>query len=53
MRMKRTPTWSTTGYAQRINYTWITVKAPNILHLSILTSVGYNKKETNLKQFHS
>ena len=22
-------------------------KAPNIVHLSILTSVGYNKKETN------
>ena len=27
-----------------------TVKAPNIAHLSILTSVGYNKKETNLKK---
>ena len=25
-----------------------TVKVPNIAHLSILTSVGYNKKETNL-----
>ena len=25
------------------------VKAPYIAHLSILTSVGYNKKETNLK----
>ena len=28
-----------------------TVKAPKIEHLSILTSVGYNKKETNLKKF--
>ena len=28
----------------------ITVKAPNIGHLSILTSIGYNKKETNLKK---
>ena len=28
----------------------ITVKAPNIAHLSILTSVGYNKKETKLKK---
>ena len=25
------------------------VKPPNIVHLSILTSVGYNDKETNLK----
>ena len=28
----------------------IMVKAPNIAHLSILTSAGYNKKETNLKK---
>ena len=28
-----------------------TVKAPNIVHLSILTSVGYNKKEINLKKY--
>ena len=28
-----------------------TVKAPNIAHLSILTSVGYKKKEANLKMF--
>ena len=27
----------------------IMVKAPNIAHLSHLTSVRYNKKETNLK----
>ena len=26
------------------------VKAPNIAHLSLLTSVGYNKKETKLKK---
>ena len=25
------------------------MKVPNIAHLSILTSVGYNKKKTNLK----
>ena len=35
------------------SYAWhvteITVNAPNIAHLSLLTSVGYNKKETNLK----
>ena len=29
----------------------ITVKAPNIAHFSILTSVGCNKKETNLKKY--
>ena len=29
----------------------ITVKAPNIAHLSLLTSITYNKKETNLKYF--
>ena len=28
----------------------LTVKAPNIAHLSLLTSVGYNKKETKLKK---
>ena len=28
----------------------ITVEAPNIAHLSILTSIGYNKKETKLKK---
>ena len=28
----------------------ITVKAPNIAHLSLLTSIGYNKKETKLKK---
>ena len=28
----------------------ITVKAPNIAHLSLLTSVGYNKKETKMKK---
>ena len=28
----------------------ITVKAPNIVHLSLLTSVGYNKKETKSKK---
>ena len=28
----------------------ITVKAPNIAHLSLLTFVGYNKKETKLKK---
>ena len=27
------------------------VKAPNIAHLSLLTSDGYNKKEANLKTF--
>ena len=27
----------------------VTVKAPNIAHLSIATSVGYSKKEANLK----
>ena len=27
-----------------------TVKAPNIVHLSLLTSFGYNKKETKLKK---
>ena len=27
-----------------------TVKAPNTAHLSNLTSVGYNKEETNLKK---
>ena len=26
------------------------VKAPNIAHLSLLTSVGYNKKETKMKK---
>ena len=26
------------------------VKVPNIAHLSLLTSVGYNKKEANLKK---
>ena len=26
------------------------VKAPNIAHLSLLTSVGYNKKETKFKK---
>ena len=30
--------------------TSITVKAPNIAHLSLLTSVGYNKKETKLEK---
>ena len=25
------------------------VKTPNIVYLSLLTTVGYNKKETNLK----
>ena len=29
----------------------VTVKAPDIAHLSLLTSVGYNKKETDLKYF--
>ena len=28
----------------------LTVKAPNIAHLSLLTSVGYNKKEIKLKK---
>ena len=28
-----------------------TVKAPNIAHLSLLTSVGYNKKEIKLKKY--
>ena len=28
----------------------VTLKTPNIVHLSILTSVGYNKKVTNLKK---
>ena len=28
----------------------VTVKAPNIAHLSLLTSVGYNKKEIKLKK---
>ena len=28
-----------------------TVKAPNTAHLSLLTSIGYNNKETNLKVF--
>ena len=27
-----------------------TVKAPNIAHLSFLTSIGYNNKETKLKK---
>ena len=27
------------------------MKAPNIAHLSLLTSVGYDKKEANLKIF--
>ena len=27
----------------------VTVKAPNIVHLSPLTSIGYKKKETKLK----
>ena len=27
-----------------------TVKAPNIAHLTLLTSFGYNKKETKLKK---
>ena len=27
-----------------------TVKAPTIAHLSLLTSVGYNKNETKLKE---
>ena len=27
-----------------------TVKAPNIAHISLLTSVEYNKKETKLKK---
>ena len=27
------------------------MKAPYIAHLSILTSVGHNKKDTNLKYF--
>ena len=27
-----------------------TVKAPNIAHLRLLTSVGYNRKETKLKK---
>ena len=27
-----------------------TVKAPNIAHLSLLTSIGYKKKETKLKK---
>ena len=46
----------------RGNYAWILieyidrtsiksmVKAPNIAHLSLLTSVAYNKKETKLKK---
>ena len=33
--------------------TWYTVKDPNIAHLSLLTPVGYNKKETKLKKVHS
>ena len=32
------------------DHSLITVKAPNIAHLSLLTSVGYNKKETKLKK---
>ena len=27
-----------------------TVKAPNIAHLSLLTSIGYKEKETKLKK---
>ena len=27
------------------------VKAPYIVHVSLLTSVGYNKKEANFKMF--
>ena len=33
-----------------VGYTTDTVRAPNIAHLSLLTSVGYNKKETKLKK---
>ena len=36
-----------------VTYYAITVKAPNVAHLSILTSFGYNKKETNVKKNHS
>ena len=31
-------------------YLNFTVKAPNIAHLSLLTSVGYNKNKTKLKK---
>ena len=33
-----------------MNKFYNTVKAPNIVHLSLLTSIGYNKKETKLKK---
>ena len=39
--------WMKESYIQMYIYT---VKAPNIGHLSLLTSIGYNKKETNLKK---
>ena len=29
----------------------LTVKAPNIAHLSLLTSVGYNTKEIKLRKY--
>ena len=35
------------------DHSLITVKAPNIAHLSLLTSVGYNKKETKLKKVYT
>ena len=35
----------------KIIYDIYTVKAHNIAHLSLLTSVGYNREETNLKYF--
>ena len=34
----------------KIDISTVTVKAPYIAHLSLLTSVRYNKKETKLKK---
>ena len=36
-------------YLSFINEIYITVTAPYLSHLSLLTSVGYNKKDTHMK----
>ena len=38
------------GVTARMYTSVVTVKAPNIAHLSLLNSVGYNKKEIQLKK---
>ena len=38
-------------YGMKLSQYSSSVKVPNIVHLSLLTTVGYYKKDTNLKNF--